>query len=77
MYAGKAVVTCSDSGGPLEFVVHGETGEIAAPEPAQLAAAIDRLAAQPTRTREMGKAGRERILALGLSWRRVVDALCA
>jgi len=77
MYAGKAVVTCSDSGGPLEFVVPGETGEIVAPEPAHLAAAIDRLAAQPKRTREMGQAGRERILALGLSWPRVVAALCA
>ncbi len=77
MYAGKAVVTCSDSGGPLEFVVHGETGEVAEPTPAALAAAIDRLAAQPERTREMGQAGRERVLALGLSWQRVVATLCA
>ena len=59
MYAGKPVVTCTDSGGPLEFVVHGETGEIAEPTPQAVADAIDRLAADPARARRMGEAGRE------------------
>ncbi len=77
MYAAKPVVTCQDSGGPLEFVVAGETGEIVDPSPGALAGAIDRLAAQPHRAREMGEAGRERILAMGLSWPRVVATLCA
>jgi len=77
MYAAKPVVTCTDSGGPLEFVAHGETGEIVDPSPEALADAIDRLAAQPHRARAMGEAGRERILAMGLSWPRVVAALCA
>jgi glycosyltransferase involved in cell wall biosynthesis len=77
MYAAKPVVTCTDSGGPLEFVAHGETGEIVDPTPAALAAAIDRLAAHPDRARAMGEAGRERILAMELSWPRVVAALCA
>ncbi len=71
------MVTCRDSGGPLEFVVHGETGEVAEPSPEALADAIDRLAAHPERAREMGQAGRERILAMGLSWPRVVATLCA
>lgn len=77
MYAGKPVVTCTDSGGPLEFVVPGETGEVIAPQPAALAAAIDRLASNPQRARDMGQAGRQRISALGLSWQRVVDTLCS
>jgi glycosyltransferase involved in cell wall biosynthesis len=77
MYAAKPVVTCRDSGGPLEFVAPGETGEIVDPTPGALADAIDRLAAHPERARAMGEAGRERILALELSWPRVVATLCA
>jgi len=77
MYAAKPVVTCTDSGGPLEFVAHGETGEIVAPSPGALADAIDRLAAHRDRARAMGEAGRERIAAMALSWPRVVATLCA
>jgi glycosyltransferase involved in cell wall biosynthesis len=77
MYAAKPVVTCRDSGGPLEFVVHGETGEVVDPSPQALADAIDRLARQANRARAMGEAGRERIMAMGLSWDRVVATLCA
>jgi glycosyltransferase involved in cell wall biosynthesis len=77
MYAAKPVVTCTDSGGPLEFVVPGETGEVVPPQADAVAAAIDRLAAHPARAREMGQAGRARIVAMGLSWERVVATLCA
>jgi glycosyltransferase involved in cell wall biosynthesis len=77
MYAGKPVVTCRDSGGPLEFVVHGDTGEVVDPSPEALADAIDRLAARPDRAREIGAAGRARIVAMDLSWQKVVSALCA
>lgn len=76
MYAAKPVVTCTDSGGPLEFVSHHETGEVVDPSPEALADAIDRLATHPHRARAMGEAGRERILAMGLSWPRVVATLC-
>jgi glycosyltransferase involved in cell wall biosynthesis len=76
MYAAKPVITCRDSGGPLEFVVPGETGEVVEPTPEALAAAIERLAAQPDRARVMGEAGRERILAHRLSWQTVVSTLC-
>ena len=46
------------------------------PTPEALAAAIDRLAADPGRARDLGEAGRERILAMNLSWDRVVATLC-
>ncbi len=73
--AGKPVVTCSDSGGTLELVTDGVTGLVAAPEPAELGAAIDRLAAGRRAAAEMGSAGRARIDALGISWDAVLEAL--
>ncbi len=33
MLAAKPVITCTDSGGPLEFVTNDETGLIAEPTP--------------------------------------------
>lgn len=77
MYAAKPVITCTDSGGPLEFVVPGETGWVVEPSPAALAQAIDELWANRARSRAMGQAGRDRILGLNLSWDRVVETLCA
>src|SRR3569623_1624837 len=73
--AGKPVITCTDSGGPLEFVVDGETGFVPAPEPAAIAEAIDRLAAAPARAAELGRTGRARCDGLGISWSAVVEAL--
>ena len=39
----KAVITCTDSGGPAELVGNGERGFVVAPTPEALAAAIRRL----------------------------------
>ena len=41
MLASKPVITCRDSGGPLEFVVDRETGLIADATPEALSAALD------------------------------------
>ena len=41
--AHRPVVTLSDAGGPLEFVVEGETGLVTPPEPKAIAEAFDRL----------------------------------
>jgi glycosyltransferase involved in cell wall biosynthesis len=75
MLSGKPVITCTDSGGPLEFVVEGETGFVAPPEPAAIADAIDRLAAAPARAAALGRNGRARYDGLGISWSAVVEAL--
>src|SRR5262249_39600321 len=40
----KPVVTCTDSGGTLEFVVNGENGFVCAPDPESIGAAVSRLA---------------------------------
>ena len=57
-HAGKAVLTTADSGGPLELIVDGENGLVAEPEPAALAAAMDKLWRDRNRARRMGEAGR-------------------
>jgi glycosyltransferase involved in cell wall biosynthesis len=77
MLAHKPVVTCSDAGGPLEFVVNGETGLVTPPEPQAIAEALDRLYADRQRAIAMGHAGAERYAALDISWGRVVDELLA
>jgi glycosyltransferase involved in cell wall biosynthesis len=75
MLASRAVITCADSGGPLEFVRDGETGFVIEPRAEELAAAIDRLAANAALARDLGDAGRERYAAMGISWEAVVEKL--
>ncbi len=77
MLSSKPVVTCSDSGGPLEFVADGETGHIVAPAPEEIASAIERLLAEPARAARMGRAGWARYDALVTSWDHLVDLLLA
>ena len=77
MLSAKPVITCTDSGGPLEFVVPGETGEVVAPEPEALAAAIDAIMGSPARAARMGRAGREHYARVITSWDNVVDSLLA
>ena len=62
MAAGLPVVT-SNVGGIPEVVEEGRTGlMVASREPAELEAALLALAGDPDRAREMGRAGRERLL---------------
>lgn len=77
MLSSKPVITCTDSGGPLEFVEDGVTGLVVPPEPAAIADAIDRLYANRSIAQQLGRNGRERYEALGLSWDRVVEKLLA
>ena len=75
MLASKSVITCSDSGGPLEFVVHGKTGLIAEPKPESLAAVMDRLWANADDAKRMGEASRARYEQMDISWKTVVRKL--
>jgi glycosyltransferase involved in cell wall biosynthesis len=77
MLSSKAVITCTDSGGPLEFVLHQRTGLVAEPTPAALAAAMDRVWAARDEARVWGEAGRARYDDLAISWRTVVRTLLA
>ncbi len=75
MVSGKAVITCTDSGGSLEFVEHDHTGLITAPEAASLADAFDRIWTNPAFARQAGEAGWERYRSLNISWDNVVSCL--
>jgi glycosyltransferase involved in cell wall biosynthesis len=75
--ASKPVITCSDSGGPLELVEDGVSGWVADPDPRSVADAIDRLASDRARAARMGVSGRERVRALGINWDHVIEELTA
>ena len=71
--SGRALVTTTDAGGPLEFVTDGATGLVTEPQPEALAAALRRLLENPALARRLGAAARESIA--GLSWDAVIEAL--
>ncbi|MFI4989749.1 MAG: glycosyltransferase family 4 protein [Solirubrobacterales bacterium] len=73
--AHKPVVTCSDSGGTLELIEDSVNGVVAAPEPAALAAAMDRLHADPTAAAQMGRRAHETLLHKRIDWNHVVSSL--
>jgi glycosyltransferase involved in cell wall biosynthesis len=62
MARGVAVVAV-DSGGPAEFIEHGQTGVLApSGEPGALADALESLLISPQKRRAIARAGRERFL---------------
>ena len=75
MLSARAVITCSDSGGPLEFVEHGRNGLVCEPDARALADAMDQLWAGREWARAMGAEGLAIYRALGLSWDHVVQCL--
>ena len=77
MLSAKPVVTCADSGGPLEFVAHGGTGLVAEPTPEALAAALDELWEDRARAETFGRRARARYDELNISWAGVVRRLLA
>ena len=77
MLASKPVITCRDSGGPLEFVVDQSTGLITDPTPEALAAAFDFIWENRAEAKAWGLAARDRYESLNLSWSNVVQKLLA
>ncbi len=77
MLSRKPVITCTDSGGPLEFVVEGETGHAVTPDAGSIAGAIDALWAQPARAARMGRAGRAHYNTHVPGWDVVIETLLA
>lgn len=71
--SGKPVITCSDSGEPLQFVRHGQTGLVARPGPQELCAAMELLHDDPDLAREMGRAALA--VADEMSWGKVAARL--
>jgi glycosyltransferase involved in cell wall biosynthesis len=77
MLASKPVITCTDSGGPLEFVRAQETGLITEPTAEALGAAMDQLWASSAQAVAMGVAARTLYDDLDISWAEVVRKLLA
>jgi glycosyltransferase involved in cell wall biosynthesis len=71
--ARKPVVTCTDSGGPNEFVIDGVNGIVCEPQPEALAEAMNRLSADPGRAASMGDAGHD--VARTITWDGVIEKL--
>jgi glycosyltransferase involved in cell wall biosynthesis len=74
----RPVVTTADAGGVLEFVEDGVDGFVCAAGGAvsrEIAARLDRLFDDRDEAARLGRAGRERVAAIG--WDRVVERLLA
>lgn len=77
MLASKPVITCNDSGGPLEFVVNNETGFIIEPEAKELARQIDYMYQNKAESKSLGNNGLNYYKSLQISWEAVVSSLLA
>ena len=75
MLSAKPVITCSDSGGPTEFIRHEEEGFVCDPDPASIAKAMDALWQNPTFAKESGLKALGHYRELDLSWDNIVDTL--
>ena len=75
MQAAKPVITCTDSGGPLEFVDHNETGFIVSPCAQEIAEVIDLFSSNSNVAKRFGCYALEKYNSLNLSWIRVVEAM--
>lgn len=75
MLASKALITCTDSGAPLEFVLNDATGFIVEPSPQAMAKAMDQLWDDRDLARALGEAGKQRYDSLNISWMTVVERL--
>ncbi|MEP7060373.1 MAG: glycosyltransferase family 4 protein [Actinomycetota bacterium] len=75
MAAERPVVTCTDSGGPLEFVAHEQTGLVTEPDASAVAAALDRLHGDRVLAARIGAAGRERVREMVPAWPQIVERL--
>ncbi|MBI1803912.1 MAG: glycosyltransferase family 4 protein [Ignavibacteriae bacterium] len=75
MLAARPVITCTDSGGPLEFVEDGQTGFVTEPTPAALAEKFDQVWKNRDLAKKLGTKGRERYQSMKISWKNVVERL--
>jgi glycosyltransferase involved in cell wall biosynthesis len=71
--SGKPVLTTDDAGGPLEFVVDGDTGFVVPPRPEALGAALALAWERPAALEVLGGRGRAR--ASRLSWDSTIGTL--
>jgi glycosyltransferase involved in cell wall biosynthesis/2-polyprenyl-3-methyl-5-hydroxy-6-metoxy-1,4-benzoquinol methylase/GT2 family glycosyltransferase len=71
--SGKPVITCTDSGEPLQFVAHRRTGLVCEPTPESIRDAMQACRLARAEAQAMGMRARE--IATQLAWPAVVDRL--
>jgi glycosyltransferase involved in cell wall biosynthesis len=76
-HAMRCTVTIDDAGGTLEFIQDGINGRVVPPDPRAIAEAFDALYLDRQAARRMGRAARDRVAALGISWDTVIARLLA
>jgi glycosyltransferase involved in cell wall biosynthesis len=77
MLSSKPLITCTDSGGPLEFIQADRTGLVAEATPDGLAAAMDRLWGDRDQARAWGEAARAEYDRRDIRWNHVIEKLLA
>ena len=70
---GKAVITCTDSGGPSELVRDGESGYVTAPNPEALANAMRQVMNDKNLAQRMGESGYK--MASKMTWSGAIAQL--
>jgi len=73
----RPVITCSDSGGPLEFVNDGVNGFVVEPDPQAIAEKLDELHENRAKARALGEAGYDAYRSKEIGWDAVVARLLA
>ena len=69
--SGKPVITCTDSGTPVDLVSRANAGIVANPAPESIATAIDNITSKRSRAHEMGVRGR--IFSQSINWNAAVE----
>lgn len=75
MLASKPVISCRDSGGPLEFIIEEETGIIADSNAVSIAEAMDKLWIDRNLSSTMGKNARKHYESMNITWSNVIEKL--
>lgn len=73
MLSKKPVITCIDSGGPLDFVEDEVNGFVCKPEPKAISKCLNYLIENPVEARRMGERGYKKVR--GLNWQNTVKRI--
>jgi glycosyltransferase involved in cell wall biosynthesis len=72
-FSGRPVITCTDSGGTLEFVKNEHTGFVVKPDSDLIAEAIRKAINNPLKAKEMGHEGLKMVQPI--TWDNVIEQL--
>lgn len=74
-YSSKPVITCKDSGGPLEFVEHNFNGLVVDPTPQSIAEAMDYLFKHKKEAEKMGQNAKKTIEQKNIGWEKIIEKM--